>query len=62
MIAWEATIVALIGSVAGIWPGAVLGKALVADPKHRPAFRTKLELAVELLRWAGWRRLGGGDR
>jgi len=28
MIAWEATIVALIGSAAGIWPGAVLGKAL----------------------------------
>ena len=28
MIAWEATIVALIGSVAGIWPGAVLGQAL----------------------------------
>jgi hypothetical protein len=25
------------------------------DGKHRPAFRTKLELAVELLRWAqGW--------
>lgn len=22
------------------------------DPKHRPAFKTKLELAVELLRWA----------
>src|SRR6476661_4553142 len=22
------------------------------DPKHRPAFRTKLELAVELLQWA----------
>jgi hypothetical protein len=22
------------------------------DPKHRPAFRTELELAVELLRWA----------
>jgi hypothetical protein len=22
------------------------------DPKHRPAFRTKLEMAVELLRWA----------
>jgi hypothetical protein len=22
------------------------------DPKHRPSFRTKLELAVELLRWA----------
>ena len=21
-------------------------------PKHRPAFRTKLELAVELVRWA----------
>ena len=28
MIAWEAVIVALIGSAAGIWPGAVLGKAL----------------------------------
>jgi hypothetical protein len=24
-------------------------------PRHRPAFRTKLELAVELLRWAGHR-------
>jgi hypothetical protein len=24
----------------------------VIDPKHRPAFRTKRELAVELLRWA----------
>ena len=23
------------------------------DPKHRPPFRTKLELGVELLRWAG---------
>src|SRR5262249_62046166 len=22
------------------------------DPKHRPEFRTKLELAIELLRWA----------
>ncbi|HMB03036.1 MAG TPA: transposase, partial [Isosphaeraceae bacterium] len=22
------------------------------DPKHRPPFRTKLELAVELLQWA----------
>ena len=22
------------------------------DPKHRPEFRTKLELAVEMLRWA----------
>ena len=28
MIAWEATIVALIGSAAGLWPGAALGKAL----------------------------------
>jgi hypothetical protein len=30
------------------------------DPRHRPAFRTKLELAVELLRWVvPWlRRLG----
>jgi putative ABC transport system permease protein len=28
MIAWEAAIVALTGSAAGIWPGAVLGKAL----------------------------------
>ncbi len=23
------------------------------DPRHRPPFRTKLELAIELLRWAG---------
>jgi hypothetical protein len=22
------------------------------DPKHRPEFRTKLQLAVEMLRWA----------
>ena len=28
MIAWEAAIVALIGSVAGIWPGIVAGRAL----------------------------------
>src|SRR5689334_1769811 len=28
MIAWEALIVALIGSAAGIWPGIVLGRAL----------------------------------
>lgn len=28
MIAWEATLVALLGSAAGIWPGAVLGTAL----------------------------------
>ena len=28
MIAWEAAIVALVGSVAGIWPGIVLGRAL----------------------------------
>ena len=39
------------------------------DPKHRPEFRTKLELAVELLRWARpWldplklAALGGGRR
>ncbi len=28
MIAWEATIVALVGSAAGIWPGIVLGRVL----------------------------------
>src|SRR6516165_3255019 len=28
MIAWEAVIVALIGSAAGIWPGIVLGRAI----------------------------------
>ena len=28
MIAWEAIVVAVIGSAAGIWPGAVLGQAL----------------------------------
>jgi hypothetical protein len=30
------------------------------DPRHRPAFRTRLELAVELLRWAArWLGLPG---
>jgi putative ABC transport system permease protein len=28
MIAWEAVIVGLVGSVAGLWPGAMLGQAL----------------------------------
>ncbi|HEY1508760.1 MAG TPA: FtsX-like permease family protein [Solirubrobacteraceae bacterium] len=28
MIAWEATIVALVGSLAGIWPGVLVGRAL----------------------------------
>jgi putative ABC transport system permease protein len=28
MIAWEATIVALVGSAAGVWPGVILGRAL----------------------------------
>jgi predicted lysophospholipase L1 biosynthesis ABC-type transport system permease subunit len=28
MIAWEAAIVGLVGSAAGIWPGAILGRAL----------------------------------
>ena len=28
MIAWEAVIVGLVGSLAGLWPGAVLGRAL----------------------------------
>jgi putative ABC transport system permease protein len=28
MIAWEAILVAIVGSAAGIWPGAVLGQAL----------------------------------
>ena len=28
MISWEAVIIGLIGSAAGIWPGAVLGRAL----------------------------------
>jgi putative ABC transport system permease protein len=28
MIAWEAAIVGLVGSVAGIWPGAILGREL----------------------------------
>ena len=39
------------------------------DPKHRPEFRTKLEMGVELLRWArtlaevpGQADLGGGRR
>ena len=36
------------------WPGCTSGEKNLAGiaPKHRPAFRTKLELAVELMRWA----------
>ena len=40
MIAWEATIVALVGSAAGIWPGIVLGRALghaLLRSRHRAA-------------------------
>jgi putative ABC transport system permease protein len=41
MIAWEAAIVGLIGSAAGIWPGAVLGRELAAGcgGSRRPARR-----------------------
>jgi putative ABC transport system permease protein len=28
MIAWEAAIIGLVGSLAGVWPGAILGRAL----------------------------------
>src|SRR5690242_17479515 len=34
MIAWEAAIVALVGSAAGIWPGIVLGRALAHGLMH----------------------------
>jgi len=34
MIAWEAAIVALVGSAAGIWPGIVLGRALAQSLLH----------------------------
>ena len=34
MIAWEAAIVALVGSAAGIWPGIVLGRALAHGLVH----------------------------
>ena len=40
MIAWEAAIVGLVGSAAGIWPGAMLGRELadgLVRPRHRPA-------------------------
>ncbi len=40
MIAWEATIVALIGSAAGIWPGVLLGRALGHALAHAPRCAT----------------------
>jgi putative ABC transport system permease protein len=41
MIAWEAAIVAVIGSAAGIWPGIRLGHALsdVHDARSQPERR-----------------------
>src|SRR5262249_27006573 len=53
MIAWEAAIVALIGSAAGIWPGIVLGRGL-APGRMRPGLgRPTLPLASGCLPAAG---------
>ena len=58
MIAWEAAIVGLVGSAAGIWPGAILGRAL-ADGLVRHGIAPP-DLSVN----AGWlpiaAAIGGG--
>ena len=58
MIAWEATIVALVGSAAGVWPGAILGRALAhALVRHGIAPPT-FSVAVDGLQIAAV--IGGG--
>jgi hypothetical protein len=49
MIAWEAAIVALAGSAAGIWPGILLGRTLAraGAPRHHAAeLHSQLRLAA----------------
>ena len=49
MIAWEAVIVALVASAAGIWPGAILGRALGHALVHHGIAPTNLSVTVDWL-------------
>ena len=52
MIAWEATIVALVGSAAGVWPGAILGRALAWALVHHGIAPPTFAVAVDGLQIA----------
>jgi putative ABC transport system permease protein len=58
MIAWEATIVALVGSAAGVWPGTVLGRELGHALVRHGIAPPNLAVAVDWLPIAA--AVGGG--
>ena len=58
MIAWEATIVALIGSAAGIWPGIALGRSLARALVHHGIAPPVYALSYDWLPAAA--AIGGG--
>ena len=62
MIAWEATIVALIGSAAGIWPGAKLAHALADGLVRHGIAPPNFALGAGRLRGGGSPRRRRGDR
>ena len=58
MIAWEATIVALVGSAAGVWPGAILGRELAQALVRHGIAPPGFSVAVDGLQIAAV--IGGG--
>src|SRR4051795_11987634 len=58
MIAWEAVVVGLVGSVAGIWPGIVMGRALADGLVRHGIAPADLTVSAGLLPIAA--ALGGG--
>jgi putative ABC transport system permease protein len=58
MIAWEATIVALVGSAAGVWPGAILGRELAQALVRHGIAPAGFSVAVDGLQIAAV--IGGG--
>jgi putative ABC transport system permease protein len=58
MIAWEATIVALVGSAAGVWPGTILGRELAQALVRHGIAPPGFSVAVDGLQIAAV--IGGG--
>jgi putative ABC transport system permease protein len=58
MIAWEAAIVGLVGSAAGLWPGAILGRALAAGLVRHGIAPANLSVSADWLPIAA--AVGGG--
>ena len=58
MIAWEAAIVALVGSAAGVWPGAILGRELAQALVRHGIAPPGFSVAVDGLQIAAV--IGGG--